>query len=78
VYVLFGGITDHHPIPGRPATSPQPAKSGLFHALSGSWDLLASQGFPMILPVFLLVWSRRIQRYQQGEAVLRDAKVCGA
>jgi hypothetical protein len=32
----------------------------------------------MILPVFLLVWSRRIQRYQQGEAVLRDAKVCGA
>ena len=32
----------------------------------------------MILPVFLLVWSRRIERYQQGEAVLRDTKFCSA
>jgi len=32
----------------------------------------------MILPAFLLVWSRRTGRYQQGEAVLRDTKVCSA
>ena len=32
----------------------------------------------MILPAFLLVWSRRTERYQQGEAVLRDTKVCSA
>jgi len=32
----------------------------------------------MILPVFLLVWSRRTERYQQDEAVLSDKKVCSA
>jgi hypothetical protein len=32
----------------------------------------------MILPAFLLVWSRRTEKCQQGEAVLRDTKVCSA